>query len=34
VVQENIAAFDIKLPEEAIKQIEELHTAFKDPARL
>ncbi len=31
-VQENIAAFDIKLPEEAFKDIEKIHATFKDPS--
>lgn len=33
-LKENIGAFDVKLPEEAFKDIEELHATFKDPARL
>ncbi len=34
VVQENIAAFDIKLPEEAFTDIDDIHATLKDPARL
>lgn len=32
LMQENIGAFDIRLPEEAIKAIEKIHAAAKDPS--